>query len=352
MIVSKRFLSLLCSISEGFLLMDLRFIFVILFVGVVSHGIHPFLAAIPPYKCKNTFYCGMHYVNSVIPLRDGNVAFALGDGGIKIFSLLSGHYVQEFDGHCGTVRSIIELIDGSIASASMDGFIRIWDRRTGKSAAFKAATGYFSILTQLNDTTIVSTLLGDGINIVNVRSGHVSTRYCESASYVSGIVRLNDKRFVVASRSGAIVDWDFGKGAKNLLGIHIGCIDLIPYPRSNDEIKIDRFISISSDGSVKIWELEDDDILQDCKNVGKFIHKAALLDNGNLALAFDDTTIGIWNMRGDLMIQKLVGHDHPVISMFALADGGFVSISTDGIIKIWKSLALNCASKIEELFLS
>jgi WD40 repeat protein len=58
------------------------------------------------------------------------------------------------------------------------------------------------------------------------------------------------------------------------------------------------------------------------------------MPNGNLASGYFDNTIKIWNPNNETLINTLKGHTSSVNSLTALSNGNLASCSDDGTVKI------------------
>ena len=143
----------------------------------------------------------------------------------------------------------------------------------------------------------------------------------------------DDKLLAVGTSSGPIALFDASKGS--LVG------QLVGHQRSVNGINFDssgaRLVSGSSDGSVRIWDVQSrkTDIVLDAQKgtvgrvrfdpEGKFV----------AALELEGASIKIWSLTDGHYSTTLVGHDNSVRDVAFIADGGLVSVAGDNSARRW-----------------
>jgi WD40 repeat protein len=76
------------------------------------------------------------------------------------------------------------------------------------------------------------------------------------------------------------------------------------------------------------------------------INSFAILPNGNIASAFFDYNIIVWDLTHN-KFTKLTGHDSPVLSLIILNNGNIASCSFEGQVKIWNTDSFKCVQTIQ-----
>jgi len=100
-----------------------------------------------------------------------------------------------------------------------------------------------------------------------------------------------------------------------------------------------RIITCSSDGSLRLWEIESGtQIGDDWRDGGKEqVWSIALSPNGKtVASGSWDGIVRLWDVKTKKVVAKWTGHAHGVISLCWSVDGDrVVTGSRDGTIRVW-----------------
>ena len=102
-----------------------------------------------------------------------------------------------------------------------------------------------------------------------------------------------------------------------------------------------KIVSVSSDETIKFWELNgkiSHNLSKNTKGHTKRVNRIIFShDKRTVATASNDNTIKVWSMNGDL-VHTLVGHENWVGDIdFSPDDKTIVSVSSDGTIRYWRS---------------
>jgi len=244
-------------------------------------------------------------VNSVNFSPDGKyLASGSWDDTVKLWEVDSGKEIRTFSGHTDYVYSVSFSPDGKyLASGSNDNTVKIWEVKTGKE--IRTLTGHTGIVNSVNFSLdgkyVISGSFDDTVKLWNVESGEaISTfsDYTDNVIFVSftpngkyivivtedGKVRLRDvenrelkKTFYVIYRStqseslspngkyiairsriwNKTIDlWKVDSGKKRILTGHTGDVNSVNFSPDSKYIA-----SGSSDGTVKLWNVETGELI-------------------------------------------------------------------------------------------
>jgi WD40 repeat protein len=109
-----------------------------------------------------------------------------------------------------------------------------------------------------------------------------------------------------------------------------------------------RAVSASSDGTLKLWDLETAREIRTLKGHTGPVRGVAVSPDGRQAVsASSDKTLRVWDLETGRELRTLKGHSGPVRSVAASPDGRrVVSVSSDKTLKVWD---LNSGTEIRTL---
>lgn len=274
-------------------------------------------------------------------------------------------------GHHGSVNSIIQLKNGDIASCGDDTSIRIWDSSTGK--IIKVLEEHFSRITclvQLDDERLASGSFDTSIRLWNISESKCTLQLCEHESWLLGLLVLKDKRLASSSGDKTIKIWNLQKGrcALTFKGHSAWISTIIQLLNSN-------IASCSEDKTVRIWNINTAECLQSfdyneaiislCQlsnsriilGKSKSLHLITELPDKNEieinnkisitsnVVQLKDNTLAYGNDDGYLIIKDLDNkegnaleykeHDDTITCLIKLKDGRVATCSNDSFINIY-----------------
>ncbi len=107
-----------------------------------------------------------------------------------------------------------------------------------------------------------------------------------------------------------------------------------------------KLFSGSSDGTIKVWELETGQCTATITDNHGSVYSLAVF-NGKLFSASDDCTIKVWDLKTGECTATLTGHEDSVLSL-AVFDENLFSASDDGTIKVWDLKTRECTATLKD----
>jgi WD40 repeat protein len=162
--------------------------------------------------------------------------------------------------------------------------------------------------------------------LIRILSGHVA--------WVNSVALTPDgRRAVSASSDGTLKVWDLesGQEIRTLRG-HAGKVNSVALTPDGR-----RAVSASSDGALKVWDLESGQEIRTFQgHAGKINAVALTPDDRRAVSASSDGTLKVWDLESDHEIRTLGGHVGKVNSVALTPDGRrAVSASSDRTLKVW-----------------
>ena len=103
------------------------------------------------------------------------------------------------------------------------------------------------------------------------------------------------------------------------------------------------------DGTVKLWDIETNNIIVDFKVHDDYVYSAKFSPNGQQILtASEDETVKIWDTRSEASLMSLLGHSDGVFeAAYSLDSKKIVSVSRDSIGKLWDAQTGDLIANLE-----
>jgi WD40 repeat protein len=249
------------------------------------------------------FPCG---VESLALAPNGEWVFAgLKDGAIQVIEWRTGRLIARLDGHTKAVTAIRCTPDGRCAvSSSTDSTLIIWDLKTfTRHRVLKGHAGAVNdvVITPQGDTAI-SASSDKTLRLWNLESGREMGKM-EAAGEQYALDISPDGRYLLSGSEMVPIAWDL----VSLTKIAILTSFYGPYHESSvDGIAITpdgrQFVSASSDWTLKVWKLSDENPLRGDPMTTWATHQAGVLavvitPNGRWAVSASlDNSIKVWNL--------------------------------------------------------
>ena len=147
---------------------------------------------------------------------------------------------------------------------------------------------------------------------------------------VNALALTGDGRVVSGSSDGTVKVWDLNSGQEErTLSGHGGGVKALALTGDG------RVVSGSSDGTVKVWDLNSGQEERTLSGHGGGVRALALTGDGRVVSGSDDGTVKVWDLNSGQEQRTLSGHGGGVKALALTGDGRVVSGSDDGTVKVW-----------------
>jgi len=294
-------------------------------------------------RCVQTFQSHTGDVNGVCLSRDGRYAFsASSDQTLKVWEVASGRCLRTVSDHTGAVHSVSWNSSGRYAlSGGADQTLKLWetagnrDRPAAWEVSRPVEGGASSeAAAQFADTSARARRdlqRGDAQSAArSVRHARALRGYQRHAEAVSCWADLYRRLPKVAFADG----W-----AERTLAGHTGGVNGVCLGSDGRTA-----LSASSDGTLKLWELESGRCLRTFEGHTGAVQSIGWSLGGRYALSGGaDRTLRLWEVSSGKCLRMFEGHAGAVTSGVESSDGRYaLSGSADQTLRLWDSLSGRC----------
>ena len=241
-------------------------------------------------------------------------------------------------GYEGGVSTLAFSPDSTwFASGAVDGRIHFWDVSTRKqidpaSLEYLHNESGIVAVAVSPDGRILAMGNGDGtVNLWNIESGAaVGGTLQGHTGWVSPVVFSPDGRFLItADEQGLVIVWTASGEKLHELAGHTDSITRVLIADDGTWVE-----TVSNDGSSRNWDLSSPDPLQSdyTSSFGgdgsDFVVDIAMSpDQGQIAYAFDDQSVGLWNLDAAEWVSPTLPQSAPVFRIGYRPDGMLVVVT-------------------------
>ncbi len=161
------------------------------------------------------------------------------------------------------------------------------------------------------------------------RPGGALIRIIEHPGSPNALAVLPEGRVVSGSSDGTLRVWDVegGQTLQTLQG-HSGGVSAVAVLDSR------RMVSGSDDGTLRVWDVKRGQTLQTLEGHSSAVFAVAVLDSRRVVSASSGRTLRVWDVESGQTLQILEGH--PWITAVAVLNGRrVISGSSDGMLRVW-----------------
>ncbi len=277
---------------------------------------------------------------------DGKL-LATGDanGGVRLWNVIDGRQLQNFDGHIGWVRvATFSPNSQTLASCSDDGIIKLWDVSTGMllHTLEQDNVRCWSVRFSSDGTLLASGRADNIIKLWDVSSGHCLKTLQGHTDMIRQVAfSKNGAILASASLDTTVKLWDVSTGEcwKTLQG-HTQAVWSIAFSPDGRTLA-----SGSKDNTVKLWNVNTGECWKTLQGSQiEFVWSVAFSPDAQiLAIAKEASSISFWDVQTGQCIQTLSGHTSRVSSVTFSPDGRFLaSAAEDQTIRLWEVATGRC----------
>lgn len=291
-------------------------------------------SALPDLPPMRTLASTSGPVWSVAVSPDGKtIASGSWDGTIQLWHVSIDNAripIRTLAGHSGAVWSVAVSSDGKLlASGSADRTVKIWNLQTGKLwKTFKGhSAGVFSIAFSPDNTLVASGSFDKTIKLWSINQGK-SEKYQQ---YSHGHSFGHSHGHSFGHSFGHSQLYSQAYPLQTLFG-HTQEVQSVAFSPDGQNLA-----SGSSDGTVKLWDVNTGKALQTLSDHTDSVWSVAIAPDGQtLASGSWDRTVKIWNLNTGEVQRTLRGHSKQVHSIAFSPDGRtLASGDLGGTIKLW-----------------
>lgn len=290
------------------------------------------------------------------PGRRERALSAGADGVVKIWDLASGQEHLTVRAHAGAVHGLWALPDGGFLTGGSDGRVRLWDGRGTPAGALAEGGVAVLAVAALPDGRRLAASEDRQIRIWAADGRALGKLEAEGPGHtlpVSQLLPLADGRLVTASLDGTLKLWEVpaeGQGSPRVLATLRGHGDGVSAAAA---LPGGRLLSASLDGTLRIFDLgaisaSGEAALRGvCEGHGGWVTDCALLPEAGVEAGAEhavsvslDGTLRIWELQMAERLFARSGHQGFVTGMVPLpgptgGSGRLLSASRDRTLKLW-----------------
>ncbi len=269
-------------------------------------------------------------------INDTQIVSGSLDSLIRLWELTKGICLKTFKGHSKAVVGLIKLFDTHLISGSWDMKIRVWVLKTGECInSFLAHSEGLCWLKAIFTTQIASISSEECIKIWDFSSpsryGKTYKTFIGHFDIILCLEKLNSNLIASGGMNKyQITIWYMDtQKIKSTINAHEKSVEMI--------IKLDdrRFVSASSDTTLKIWDFTTNNCLNTIQAHDSDINGLLKLNETQIASGGKDKKIKIWNFDTGECVNELTGHKDTAFYLIKMNEFVLVSGGEDGAIKIW-----------------
>jgi WD40 repeat protein len=324
-------------------------------LGALPPGLHP-IVAVDMLGDGRRVVCGRANVVEVYDADSGMEIIALGGhkdiiqslrfspdgrrlaaGGYQIVTMWNvptGGLESTFLGHTDEVKALAQHGD-VLYSGGLDGTVRVWSDQGKPFRQFKIDAQVLALAVSPDGKTLAVGGSDQSVRIVDATDGKEHARLTGHQGPVCDVAYLPDARRVVSvSADGSGRVWSLATREPIALGKHKGPVRAVAV--APDGLSI---ITGGDDGVIQSWHAEDGRASRTIATLEAPVLSLAVSSDGRLLLAGSaDGTARVFDLKEATLLRALRGHPGPVQAVGFSPDGHrLVTAGAEGAIKVWET---------------
>jgi WD40 repeat protein/predicted Ser/Thr protein kinase len=262
------------------------------------------------------------------------IAFACFDATARLVNIDGSGVERSFVGHpLALLRVAVDAGGRWMATGSYDGSVRIWD--LGRPQVQIPLTGHQGgglvidadrdrVVTAANDGTTRVWDLDDGSEIERLATNH--------GPLSAARFRPHADQIALATSQGYVDLWALDTNQLRVLAHEQTSFVQLAFDETGD-----RLAAANADTTVRIWRLDDGELLAELNGHGDLVSAVDYEPGGaRIATASYDGTVRIWSSTSGAELARLHGHENRIQALTRSPDGRtLATASDDATARLW-----------------
>jgi WD40 repeat protein len=282
------------------------------------------LWSIPDAQCLQSIILGDISVSAITRISNTEIVVGCNNGKLLVLDLGPGRVAKSLVGHHDAVLSIAALGNNRILSASNDGTLRVWDLSTCSCvSSLDSLCDPMSAVGIVDHNLIVCASILSPLRLCIIDSNSSRDLLDGYDCTIFSIARISDSRVALGRQDGNIDIVDIDRASR--IGVMRGHSDVVTFLSM---IYGDYIVSGALDATVRIWNHQDADPIDNLENQPESIIALAIMSSGMV--------ISVSERSGDLdsgILRKWspLDHSNEVYSRDLGSFTSIVSLSNDKV---------------------
>ena len=261
------------------------------------------------------------------PARSGKASIG---AGVWLDDTDTSAEIALLTGHTDEVYSVAFSPDGkTLASASLDGSVLLWNVESGQLIKTLGHTDEAYSVAFAPDGKTLASGSGDGtVRLWNIESGQLINTLTGHTDDVLSVAFAPDGKTLASDTR----LWDVASGQRIKTLDYADFVYSVAFAPDGNTLA-----SVGEDSTVRLWNIESEQLINRLTgHTGRVLSVAFAPDGKILASAGEDGTVRLWNIESGQLINRLTGHGGWVYSVAFSPDGNtLASGSWDGTVLLW-----------------
>ena len=296
------------------------------------------------YKCIKTIEGHSEKIVSMVELSNGFIATGSYDNKIKIWNLETLQCIKTILEE-GNIFCLLEMEPNYLLSGTNKNTIQLYNLNSPENYdlifSFKGHELWVNCLVKCSEYYFASGSNDAEIKIWDYKNKTLYRTLKGHEDCILAMIILKNKKICSGSADLTLRIWDWGLGVCEFCfaghNKWIKCLCQLD--------KDDVIISGSDDMKIKIWKKigpknyfnNEWKVIKEYSEHKHSVRTLCKINEDTFASGSFDGSIKIWNLNHDEAIQNLEGHKSYVISVIKIKNGDLVSCSNDHTIKVWRN---------------